>query len=337
MKGRRLSACVVALRKRSPAQQKGKLLDFEVLLVQRSKEMKFASAMWVFPGGIHEAADGSVETLEAMAGALRTTALRETFEETGVFPSTAVGTGQPRGGADARRQWPEWRHKVRGDASQWHSFLSSGLAGDVAGGPALEPCCCFLTPEFEKQRSGRQYETHFFLAEAAPAGNDHPGAAVSVDESETKRHLWLDPGNCYPAVCPAMQYPSSTQHITDEALSQAREGTLRLMPPQLYILHGLGRQARGHKGPESAGTILQALQWHQAWPSGGGLALIMQPEPIMNDIGKFKALALPGKDMDIEIKLRHDIAKLDHHSISGAQSLKQTGSTQQQLPSQSKL
>jgi len=60
----------------------------EVLMLRRPESASFVPNAWVFPGGMHEALDRELAdtTLEAM----KITAARETFEETGVWLGSAL-------------------------------------------------------------------------------------------------------------------------------------------------------------------------------------------------------------------------------------------------------
>ena len=53
---KRLAASLVFLREKKSAVPGD---QFEVLLVQRSRTMKFATSTWVFPGGVYDIADGN--------------------------------------------------------------------------------------------------------------------------------------------------------------------------------------------------------------------------------------------------------------------------------------
>ena len=52
---KRLAASLIVLRQKNSAIPGDK---FEILLVQRSRTMKFATSTWVFPGGVYDKADG---------------------------------------------------------------------------------------------------------------------------------------------------------------------------------------------------------------------------------------------------------------------------------------
>merc|ERR1719422_255877 len=140
--------------------------------------MKFASSIWVFPGGVWEAADGDVSSPQAKAAAMRVTALRESFEETGVVPVSGGGAAAP----PSQSSWRNWRDRVRGDATAWPAFIREVLVPANVDLLPAEPFCCFLTPEIEKRRTGRQYETHFLLG---VSGDTSLGNVAEVDAAET--------------------------------------------------------------------------------------------------------------------------------------------------------
>jgi 8-oxo-dGTP pyrophosphatase MutT (NUDIX family) len=248
----RLSASLVVLRRSAGSAP----FDYTVLLVQRSRKMKFATSVWVFPGGVHEACDGVPSSPKAKAEAMRTTALRETFEEVGLLPTTRRATLPAP-------EWKQWRQRVHADASQWSQFLSADM--DRLG--SVRAFCCFLTPEFERQRSGRQYETHFMVAEASAQDASDPSTLVDVDDNETARALWLDPA---------------------AALERNRAGELPLFPPQFYILSHL----------VSCPRLDDALQLRSNSPRHalrlqpeGALAPVLQPELVTD--GEDAVLVLP--------------------------------------------
>jgi len=61
---------------------------FEVLMLRRHEKSSFVPNAWVFPGGIAEESDTELAQIlgdGSMLDAMRVTAIRETFEETGVW------------------------------------------------------------------------------------------------------------------------------------------------------------------------------------------------------------------------------------------------------------
>lgn len=142
---------------------------FEVLMVKRRSSSFYASAL-VFPGGLVEAADASLDWLphvkaaagmDANARALRIAGFRETHEETGMLLA--------HGGAPSAADQP-FLDMVR----------AQGATLDLN---ALAPFGHWITPEL----APRRFDTHFFLARA-PAG-----AEPVADNNETVSVEWVRP------------------------------------------------------------------------------------------------------------------------------------------------
>ena len=260
---RRLAASLVVLRNTATGGGSGR--GFEVLMVQRSRNMKFAKSTWVFPGGVFDKADGRAAAAAAHDGTgiahannpsvLETIALRECFEETGVLPIETTGS-QPAA-FTSFDDWKAWRRRVHDDATQWSALLQRGGGLVFSPTPAL---CCFETPQLEAERSRRQYLTHFLVCQVPrPTGDDAaPWHNADVDDNENVRALWVTP---------------------QAALAALREGKMPMFPPQFYILQRLCAFA-------SAESALAHARWFcPRRPAGGRnqqseatVSLVMQPE-----------------------------------------------------------
>ena len=117
---KRLASSLVVLRKKKSSILGDK---FEVLLIQRSKKLKFAST-WVFPGGVYDRADGNgVEDGLSFAedvDVLRQICIRETFEETGVLPLNKQTASRVSRNLIS---WKTWREKARENPQRTIPFL----------------------------------------------------------------------------------------------------------------------------------------------------------------------------------------------------------------------
>lgn len=209
----------------------------ETLLLKRSPGVGFIPGAYVFPGGRVDPEDASPSLLPRLAGltpqeadarlgmvegvaggdrraappaaAFFVTAIRETFEETGILlgaPPAACRT-IPRGaGGEIRAMLLDGRR----------SFLEviDELGVDLDAG-GLQFIAHWVTPEPEPRR----YDTRFFAAEVPP---DCP---VEPDLREIEEALWLTPA---------------------EALIRNRAGVLPLVFPTLRTLEDLAdfRQTR---------------------------------------------------------------------------------------------
>lgn len=168
-------------------------LGLEVLMVKRSPNASFMPNAYVFPGGAVDAADGapaaqaaSSETREvlshrigtvtevaALALAFSVAALRECFEECGLWLGAPDHYNPPGGWAALR--------------AQAHAGASFASLSQVAQLPlathALQPWAHWVTPVGVPKR----FDTLFFVA-AAPVGQE-----PSVDEGETTTLAWVHP------------------------------------------------------------------------------------------------------------------------------------------------
>jgi len=147
---------------------------FEVLMVVRHADQDFSSAM-VFPGGLVDLADSDPAWLPHITGAdglsdleraLRIAAMRETFEETGLF------LGRGRDG--------QWLDTVEAAGSFLDTVARAGAVLDLG---QLVHFGHWITPELALRR----YDTHFFLA-AAPGGQ-----IACCDGREAVEAVWLEP------------------------------------------------------------------------------------------------------------------------------------------------
>ena len=140
----------------------------QVLMVRRRAAATFSSA-WVFPGGLIDPVDASeawlpylagVEGLDAIERANRIAALRELYEETGVFHAAGDGTAPGL----------EFFERVRAE----HARVSLDL---------LIPFGHWITPEAERKR----FDTRFYLCRALP------DALGKSDGNETVAAQWMRP------------------------------------------------------------------------------------------------------------------------------------------------
>ncbi len=167
------ASLVIARNKFVGATQAG----MEIFVAVRNRATTFASGALVFPGGALESGDGDGAMDEL--GALRVTAIRETFEETGIlFAQTADGAWP-----DAERLAAVRKHR---EAVARNENLFSRLLrqhGLQAVPDALTYFAHWVTPA---ERSKR-FSTRFFIA-PAPQGQDgvHDG-------SELVESFWRSP------------------------------------------------------------------------------------------------------------------------------------------------
>ena len=150
------SSTVILLRD-APAQ-------LEVFMIRRHTGMLFAGGMYVFPGGVVDAAD-HIGRDHAQAHAFA--AIRETFEECGVLlasgadvEAAALDAAAPDAAALEADRLALIEHRATFD----DVLVRHGL---VPQPHLLLPWSRWITPEFEPRR----YDTHFYVA-IAPANEE---------------------------------------------------------------------------------------------------------------------------------------------------------------------
>lgn len=129
--------------------------DFEVLLLKRSSLGSF-KACHVYPGGAVDPHDSGHQ-----ADKYRICAVRETFEETGIY----CGAESNR---LSSRQAAQWRSRIHGNAEKFKLFQEAYAATDIQ----LESLLLWshwITPVQEAKR----FETKFFLKVLSPENIDN--------------------------------------------------------------------------------------------------------------------------------------------------------------------
>jgi 8-oxo-dGTP pyrophosphatase MutT (NUDIX family) len=191
----------------------------EVFLMRRRSSMAFAAGMFVFPGGGVQPSDyddvawigpppstwgGRFHCAPALAAALVVTAVRETFEETGILfagadEKSVVGEVAGTELEDAR-QAVEAKARSFGDLLADHGL---SLRADLLGAWAH-----WITPEFEPRR----FDTRFFVA-TLPAHQAVGGLSAEADAG-----LWIPLADAY---------------------DSASAGKIQTLPPTLHTLSEL--------------------------------------------------------------------------------------------------
>ena len=161
--------------------------QLEVFMVERHHQIDFATGALVFPGGKAEAADGGgsmrgycdgADELGDEAITVRVTAIRETFEESGVLLARPRGEKELIGAerlADLESKYRTALQEGQTDMQKLAEAESLTLACDQ-----LVPFAHWITPDMLPKR----FDTHFFLA-AAPADQ-----LALHDGSESVDSVW---------------------------------------------------------------------------------------------------------------------------------------------------
>ena len=181
----RLAATTLIVRDGAPG--------LEVLMVKRSPTASFMPGAYVFPGGAVDAADGAADALARLdepAGTLRrrlgdvaqvgdraaafaVAALRECFEECGLWLGAAAAD-EPAAG------WPALRARLHAGESLVTLAAEAGLPLATSG---LQPWAHWITPV----GIGKRFDTLFLLMRAPD------GQVPTVDAGETTTLAWVHP------------------------------------------------------------------------------------------------------------------------------------------------
>ena len=147
----------------------------QILMLKRSTRAGFFPDAWVFPGGRVDPGDADVVSVGSVAGldpddtAFAVAAIRETFEEAGVW----LGSGTPPEG-------------LRDRLNEQSATLADApeLVADL---DRLVLWSRWITPEAEPKR----YDTRFFVALLA----ENAGADATHDQRETVESVWVTPAD----------------------------------------------------------------------------------------------------------------------------------------------
>jgi glyoxylase-like metal-dependent hydrolase (beta-lactamase superfamily II)/8-oxo-dGTP pyrophosphatase MutT (NUDIX family) len=174
-----------------------------VLWVHRSEANPFLGGFHSFPGGRMSPEDGPTDGEEALELAMLRCAVRETFEETGIF----VGVHGPKPDRPAQRALRE--QVLNGNAEFWPSVERIGLSLDRT---AFRMSGRWVTPHFSRAR----FDTMFFVSELGQS------EAPDVWPGELSSGEWIEP---------------------DRALKLWEEDRVTLAMPTLYAIRVIAEGA----------------------------------------------------------------------------------------------
>jgi 8-oxo-dGTP pyrophosphatase MutT (NUDIX family) len=195
--------------------------ELQVYLLKRSVNSGFMAGNYVFPGGMVDPEDQNVKVWKAhvdldldglaqyLGGGLTATetlaygiaAIRETFEEAGVFLALK---------RDKNSEDLKWICKMRlsGDLLKGWFLKFVASEGWILALSVLSRWSHWITPELMKRR----YDTRFFVASLPPGQHCQP------DARETTHGIWISP---------------------EKGLAGNLAGEIPLSPPTLITLHQL--------------------------------------------------------------------------------------------------
>ncbi|KXN92183.1 Putative nudix hydrolase 7 [Leucoagaricus sp. SymC.cos] len=214
----------------------------EILLVHRNPKARSFGGMTVFPGGNYDKKQDS---------SLAITAIRETFEESGLLLASADGSSSNSPPDDT--QLDDARHSIHQQKLLFQHFLrSNNLKADSE---ALLPFTQWITPIGPPRR----FHTQFYVAFL-------PAAPSSGFSSGAKQERIPKPDGGQEVISARFVHPS-------EALREFREGKITFMPPQFYILTTLSDILQGSRNTEEQRTKVESLS------RGAFGRMVLNPRP----------------------------------------------------------
>ncbi len=143
---------------------------FEVLLLRRHGKSSFVPNAWVFPGGITEESDAAIARTAGdgtLLDTMRVTAVRETFEETGIW------LGAPLADAERKRS----------------ALLAASVAfRDLVAEAPLDLAKLVWTSRWITPAGiPKRFDTYFFLAAVSR------DAVATAEQNEIVEVAWLPP------------------------------------------------------------------------------------------------------------------------------------------------
>ncbi|KAH6899478.1 NUDIX domain-containing protein [Coprinopsis sp. MPI-PUGE-AT-0042] len=199
----------------------------EVLLVQRNPKATAFGGFHVFPGGNYDKKQDKL---------LAITAIRETFEESGLLLASSSSPAPPESTLD------EARFAIHQQQMLFQDFMSeNSLKPDV---DSLLPFMKWITPVGPPKR----FETQFFVTFLPQTS----AIAPSNFSSGEKQERLPTPDGGQEVISAKFIHPS-------EAISLHRQGKMAFMPPQFYILSTLSGVLRGTQNTKEQRSMVKEL------------------------------------------------------------------------------
>ena len=194
----------------------------EILMLLRSPDDPFVPSCYVFPGGAVDPEDFLPDELFFPAGpgpspdrTLLVTAVRETFEESGILLAVDRGGGPVMIEPVRRSIFERYRRRLAESSIGFGEMLAREGMRIPCG--ALECFSRWVTPEFSPIR----YDAYFFIARSPRGGDAVPDGKEVVD------HVWISP---------------------EDAIARSGRGEFRLALPTLQTL----KEIAGYRSVEDA-------------------------------------------------------------------------------------
>ena len=196
----RRASCIVLLRKGK--HQK----ELEVLMAQRSKNLRSFGGAFVFPGGVVEQCDGPEGSPEQS----KRCGLRELFEEAGVLLTKSARGNRTKPvefSSPAERR--SWQKKVHDHPLEFEKLVKEKNV--ILATSALFHWITFITPIMEPRR----FHTDFFVVDSR-----YEEEGLELDGGETVSLTWISP---------------------TAALAKNEKEEMPFLPPQYFVLSTIMR------------------------------------------------------------------------------------------------